>query len=86
MAAEAALLGVPAICSADYHLGYISELAATDLVTQMSGEGREILASADARLRHPPAHWRTLGDEVIAGRINVADYIYERITRFAPEP
>jgi predicted glycosyltransferase len=84
MAAEAALLGVPAICSADYDLGYLSELAAANLVTQVSGGSSDILACANSRLQHPPAHWGALRDKAVAGRINVADYIYECILRLAP--
>ncbi len=86
MAAEAALLGVPAICSSAYRMGYISELAATDLVTQLPGDATAILACADERLRHPPSHWLALRDAAIAGRINVTDYIVERIERLAPGP
>ena len=77
---------VPAICSADYDLGYLSELAAADLVTQVSGGSPEILACADSRLRHPPTHWGALRDKAVAGRINVADYIYERIVKLALTP
>jgi hypothetical protein len=84
MAAEAALLGVPAICSDDYRLGYISELAGDGLITQCPGDREQILAVAERRLGYAPSHWQAARDKALEGRIDVAGYILDRIRSFAP--
>lgn len=79
MAAEAAVLGVPAIFTADFDLGYIAELVTQGMIRITTGSVDEILDNAAEMLETPAATWRTWRDKALAGKVNMAEYVANRI-------
>lgn len=79
MAAEAAVLGVPAVFTAEFDLGYINELAAAGLVRVAADGIDEVLATVSEMLSEPVESWTSRRDGALSGKTNLAEYIVERV-------
>jgi len=79
MAAEAAVLGVPAIFTAEFELGYIAELSARKLIRIEPNGIDAVLGAVAAMLAEPAASWRARRDRALDGKTDIAEYVVERI-------
>jgi predicted glycosyltransferase len=85
MAAEAAVLGVPAIYAIPDYRGFVEQLANKGLIMQADGTIGNILQNLDNIRERDTEHWRRLRDEAVSQWINVSDYIVEAISRYRPK-
>lgn len=85
MAAEAAVLGTPAIFTAEFKLGYIEELAAQGMIRVTTGGVDKILDAAAQILATPAATWRARRDKALVGKVNMVEYIVDQIEAVALE-
>lgn len=79
MAAESAVLGVPAIFTADFDLGYIAELVTQGMIRITTSGVDDILDNITKMLEAPAATWRTRRDKALSGKLNMAEYVADRI-------
>ena len=86
MAAEAAVLGIPAVFTTLFNLGYIEELAKYGIVRVAAGGVDEILAAASEILLEPAASWQLRRDQALQGKQNMVDYIVQHIEAAAMAP
>lgn len=79
MAAEAAVLGLPAIFTADFDLGYIDDLVRRGVVRVEFRNLGEILDAVSEMLETSSSEWRTRCEAAFSGSINLAEYVADRI-------
>jgi predicted glycosyltransferase len=85
MAAEAAVLGVPAVYAIDDYRGFVAQLAGKGLILQSDGTVGSVLAKIDEALATKPEDWRRLRDDTVSQWINVSDYVVAAINRYRPK-
>jgi predicted glycosyltransferase len=84
MAAEAAVLGVPAIYAAAQGRGYIDDMAKSGMVIHIPRpEAAEISAAAGTFLDRPAEETKSLHAALLEGKPDLAAYIVEAIDRHA---
>ncbi len=79
MAAESVVLGVPAIFTADFDLGYIDELVRHGVVRMALGGVDETLGAVSEMLNDTASVWRARCESALSGSINLAEYVADRI-------
>ncbi|MEX0404936.1 DUF354 domain-containing protein [Aquibium sp. LZ166] len=85
MAAEAAVLGVPAIYAINDYRGFIDHLAKIGLVIRSDGTVDDLLRGVDQALARSVSDWRELRDEAATRWTNVSSYVYDAIDRYRPQ-
>ncbi len=84
MAAEAAVLGVPAIYAIDDYRGFVEQLAGKGLILRSDGTVGDVLERLDEALARSPEEWRRLRDAAVSQWTNVSDYVVAAIDRHRP--
>ena len=86
MAAEAAILGVPAIYGIGDYRGYVDELAQKGLVQPSDGAAESMVELVEGILDRDPQHWLLRRDRALAEWIDVSDYVVNAIDRCGRKP
>lgn len=81
MAAEAAVLGVPAIFAANFPLGYIDRMVAAGMVVKAGDGMASVSAAIDTALTIDRATWAKRHRELLQNTDNVAAYVVEQVER-----
>lgn len=79
MAAESVVLGVPAIFTADFDLGYIDDLVRHNVVRVVPGGVEETLGAIGEMLADTAEVWRTRCADALSGSIDLAAYVADSI-------
>jgi len=86
MAAEAAVLGVPAIFAMRDSRGYVDALAKRGMILCSDARLPEIRNVLEQVLSRDRDHWLGRQQNILSQCINVADYVVATIERYRPRP
>lgn len=81
--AEAAVLGVPGIFSADFELSYLDVLKKYNLVFQENEKIIDLITLARNALKQPKEEWIARRDLFARNHVDVAKYVADQIARLA---
>jgi predicted glycosyltransferase len=84
MAAEAAVLGVPAVYAISDYRGFVDQLADRGLILRSDGTVDHMLDLVRSAAGKPRDHWLDLRDRAVADWVNVSDYVVDALLRHAP--